>query len=139
MEKRKNGFTIVEILVVIILISLIATLIAPKMFKELGAQKAKIAKAKMATIEGAIGRFYLDCERFPDESVGLEELIVCPSGLEDKWKGAYLKKSDLLDPWNNSYIYVASGQVNPGNFDLISYGADGAEGGEGDNADIYND
>ena len=139
MKKRKNGFTIVEILVVIILISLIATLIAPRMFKGLSQQKAKLTKAKMATLENAINRFYLDCELFPDDAEGLDALLACPSGFEDKWKGPYLKKSDLLDTWGNPYIYVASGQVNVGGYDLISYGADGAEGGEGDNADIYND
>jgi general secretion pathway protein G len=139
MKKRKNGFTIVEILVVIILISLIATLIAPRMFKSLGQQKAKLTKAKMATLENAVNRFYLDCDRYPDDSEGLEAMLVCPSGLEDKWKGPYLKKSDLLDAWGNPYIYRAAGEVNQGSYDLISYGADGVEGGEGDNADIYND
>ena len=127
-----------EILVVIILISLIATVIVPKMFQGMGEQKAKISKAKMATLENAIGRFYLDCERYPDDSEGLEALIACPSGLEEKWKGPYLKQSDLLDAWKNPYVY----SINPGNasgFVLMSYGADGVEGGEGDNADIYND
>ncbi len=62
-----------------------------------------------------------------------------PAGLEEKWNGPYLKKSQLLDPWGNPYIYMREGQVNPGSFDLISYGADGQQGGEGENADIVND
>lgn len=139
MRKSKKGFTIVEILVVIILISLIATVIVPKMFKGIGEQKARLTKAKMATLETAVQRFYLDCERYPDDSEGLEALLTPPSGLEDFWKGPYLKASDLLDAWKNPYIYVANGTINPGSFDLISYGADGVEGGEGDNADIVND
>jgi general secretion pathway protein G len=139
MKKTKKAFTIVEMLVVIILISLIASLIVPRMFRGLGEQRAKIAKAKMSNIENAINRFYLDCGRYPDESAGLQELVVAPQGLEEKWKGPYLKKSELLDPWDHPYVYVENGQVNPGSFDLISFGADGVEGGEGDNADIYND
>ncbi len=138
MRTSKKGFTIVEMLVVIILISLIATMVVPKMFQGMGEQKAKISKAKMATLENAIGRFYLDCERFPDDSEGLEALIVCPSGLEEKWKGAYLKQSDLKDAWGNPYGYSISPGTATG-FILISYGADGAEGGDGDNADIFND
>lgn len=127
-----------EILVVIILISLIATVIVPKMFTGMGEQKAKISKAKMAMLETALGRFYLDCERYPDDSEGLDVLINCPSGMEEKWKGAYLKASDLLDAWKNPYVY----SINPGSasgFVIMSYGADGVEGGEGDSADILND
>jgi len=138
MRKNKKGFTIVEILVVIILISLIATMIVPQMFKGMGEQKARISKAKMATIETAIGRFYLDCERYPDDSEGLESLINCPSGLEEIWKGPYLRPSELLDAWKNPYVYITSSSAATG-YVLISYGQDGVEGGEGDNTDIYND
>lgn len=128
-----------EVLVVIVLLALIASVYVPRMFRGMGEQKKKMARTKMANIESAIITFYLDCERYPDESVGLEELITPPADLEDKWKGPYLKRSELLDTWGNPYIYVEQGGVNPGSFDLISYGADGIEGGEGDDADIYND
>lgn len=138
MRKSKKGFTIVEILVVIILISLIATVIVPRMFQGIGAQRAKITKAKMATLETALGRFYLDCDRYPDDSEGLDVLVNCPSDLTEKWKGPYLKQSDLLDAWQNPYVYSANAS-NASGFVLMSYGADGVEGGEGDNADIYND
>lgn len=76
---------------------------------------------------------------YPDDSEGLEALVTAPAGLEEKWTGPYLKKSELLDPWNNPYQYRSEGEVNPGSFDIFSFGADGTEGGEGDNADIYND
>jgi len=66
-------------------------------------------------------------------------LIVPPADLEEKWNGRYLKPSQLVDPWDNPYIYVAEGEINPGSYDLISLGADGVDGGEGDNTDIYND
>ncbi len=128
-----------EVLVVIVLLALIASVYVPKMFSGMGKQKSIMAKAKMANIESAIITFYLDCERYPDESVGLEELITPPADLEEKWKGPYLKQSQLLDPWDNPYIYIEQGEINPGSFDLISYGADGTEGGEGDDADVYND
>jgi general secretion pathway protein G len=139
-NKNKKAFTIIELLVVVVIISLLVAFVAPKMFKGLGKQKTKIARAKMALIESAIGKFQLECGRLPDDSQGLEELRVAPADMEeDKWGGPYLKKSDLLDPWDNPYIYVEEGRVNPGSFDLISFGADGQEGGDGDNADIYND
>ena len=139
MKRKEKAFTLVEVLVVIILLSMIATLIVPKMFKGLGEQKRKIAKAKMANIESAIGRFYLDCGRFPDEAEGLEELIAAPAELEEKWKGPYLKRSELLDPWEIPYDYREEGEINPGSYDLISLGADGSEGGEGDAEDVFND
>lgn len=109
MKRKEKAFTLVEVLVVIILLSMIATLIVPKMFKGLGEQKRKIAKAKMANIESAIGRFYIDCGRFPDEAEGLEELLVAPAELEEKWKGPYLKRSELLDPWEIPYDYRGKG------------------------------
>jgi general secretion pathway protein G len=138
-KRREKAFTLVELLVVILIISLIATVISRRLFTGLGKAKRDIAKAKMANIESAIGRFYIDCGRYPDDSETLEALIVAPSELEEKWNGPYLKRSELLDPWDNQYDYIEEGQVNPGSFDLISYGADGQEGGEDDNEDIYND
>ena len=138
-KKKDKGFTLVEVLVVIVLLALIASIYVPRMFKGLGEQRRKAARTQMANIESAIIRFNLDCGRYPDESVGLEELIVPPADLEEKWKGPYLKRSELLDPWESPYMYIEEGQINPGSFDLISYGADKEEGGEGDNEDIYND
>jgi general secretion pathway protein G len=139
-NRRKNkAFTLVELLVVIVLLALIASVYVPRMFRGMGEQKRKVARTKMANIESAILQFQLDCGRYPDESLGLEELITLPEDLEGKWKGPYLKASQLLDPWDNPYIYIEEGEMNPGSFDLISYGADGAESGEGDDEDIYND
>jgi general secretion pathway protein G len=138
-ERKRDAFTLVELMVVILIISMLAAFVAPRMFKGLGKAKSQIAKAKMAIIEDALGRFYIDCGRYPDDSEGLEVLLVAPADLEEKWNGRYCKASELLDPWGNPYIYVAEGQYNPGSFDLISFGADGTEGGEGDNADIVND
>ncbi len=142
--KRKNrnrkGFTLVELLVVVLIIGMLAAFAAPRMFSVIGKTKADLSKAKMAIIENALARFYIDCGRYPEDSEGLESLITPPADMEEgKWNGPYLKASDLADQWGNPYIYVAEGEVNPGSFDLISLGGDGAEGGEGDNADIVNE
>jgi general secretion pathway protein G len=134
--RRQKAFTIVELLVVILIISMLAVFVAPRMFRGLGKTKRDIAKAKMAIIEQAVGTFYIDCGRYPDV---LDELIIRPEGLEEKWNGPYCKQSELLDPWENPYVYRPEGEITPGYFDLISYGADGQRGGEGDDADIYND
>lgn len=141
-KRKETGFTLVELLVVILIISLIAVFFGRRTFKRLGKAKRDIARAKMAIIEDALGRFYLDCDRYPDDVEGLDLLlsVVPPEDVEeDKWNGPYLKRSELLDPWNNPYAYRAEGEITPGSYDLISFGADGQEGGEGDNEDIYND
>lgn len=138
-KERNKAFTLVELLVVIIILSLLAGLVAPRMLKRVSKAKKDLARPKMTIIESALERFGLDCGQYPDDSMGLDALLIAPSGLEDKWNGPYLKPSQLLDPWDNPYIYVAEGEINPGSYDLISFGADGTDGGEGDNEDIYND
>ena len=138
-KRKRKGFTLVELLVVIVIISLLAAFVAPDVFKRLSGAKLDLARPKMAIIEDALQRFAVDCGRFPDDSEGLNALLEPPADLEDKWNGAYLKRSQLLDPWENPYIYVAEGEINPGSYDLVCLGADGEDGGEGDNADIFND
>ena len=136
MKRNEKAFTIVELLVVILIISMLAVFVAPRMFRVLGKAKRDLAMPKMKIIESALERFSIDCGRYPEE---LEELIAAPADIEEKWSGPYLKRSELLDPWDNPYIYVEEGEINPGGFDLISLGADGQEGGEGNDEDVYND
>jgi len=139
-NRKRKAFTLVELLVVVLIITMLAAFVAPRMFSGIGKTKADLSKAKMAIIENSLARFYIDCGRYPDDSEGLEVLVLPPSDMEDgKWNGPYLKRSDLLDLWDNPYIYIAEGEYNPGSFDLVSLGADAMDGGEGDNADIIND
>jgi len=139
-SRRRNGFTLIELMVVVLIIALLAGFAAPPVLNKLRGAKVNLAKPKMTLIENALKSFEFDCGRLPDDSEGgLEALLTAPPELEDKWNGPYLKASQLLDPWGNPYIYVQEGQYNPGSFDLICLGADGQEGGEGENADIVND
>jgi general secretion pathway protein G len=108
------------------------------MFGKLGKAKHDIARSKMAIVEKAIEEFAIDCGRYPYESEGLDALIEVPDELEEEWQGRYCKPSDLLDPWGNEYIYIEDGIENVGSYDIISYGKDNEEGGEGESADIIN-
>lgn len=140
-KKRKNkAFTLVELLVVIVILSMLAVFAAPKLFHYIGKSQKDLTKPSLAFVEDAIERFAIDCGRYPDDSEGLQVLLVMPDDIEEgKWSGPYLKASQLNDPWGNPIVYQAEGVANPGSYDLISYGADGEEGGEGENEDIYND
>jgi general secretion pathway protein G len=139
-RESARGFTLIELMVVILIIAMLGTFVAPNVMNRFRKAKADLAKPRMAVIENALKSFEFDCGRLPDESEGgLEALMTAPPELEEKWNGPYLKQSQLLDPWGNPYIYVREGQYNPGSFDLICLGADGQEGGEGENADIVND
>jgi general secretion pathway protein G len=138
-KQKRKAFTLIELLVVIIIIAMLAGFVAPKLMQRVGKAKKDLARPKMAIIESALERFGLDCGQYPDDSDGLDALLIAPAGLEERWNGPYIKVSQLLDPWDNPYIYVAEGEINPGSYDLVSLGADGTEGGEGDAEDIFND
>jgi general secretion pathway protein G len=139
MKKERKGFTLVEILVVIAIIALIGSFALPTITKRLGFAKKSLVKSKMTLIEGALDQFMIDCGRYPADDEGLEFLIVPPEELAEKWAGPYLKRSQIIDPWNNPYMYIEEGTVNIGSYDIMSFGADGVEGGEGDDADVFND
>lgn len=139
MNGRKKGFTIIELIVVISIISLLVVFVAPKMFRQLGQARKDLVIPRMKIVEDALERFAINCGRYPDDSEGLGALLSMPGGLEEKWRGPYLKKRQLLDPWDNPIVYEAPGELNVGDYVLISYGADGMAGGEGDNEDITNE
>jgi len=138
-KQIRKAFTLVELLVVIVIISMLAAFAAPKLYQYVAKSKQDLARPRLVLVEDALEKFIIDCGRYPDDSEGLDALLVAPADLEEKWRGPYLKAKQLNDTWDNPIVYRAEGEVNPGSYDLISLGADGEEGGEGANADIYND
>ncbi len=130
---KRSGFTIIEIMVVVVIIGVLAALVLPSFVGRIGQAKSSVAKQKLANIEQAIELFYTDCGRYPEE---MDELFEPPSDLEDKWHPPTIKRKDTIDPWERPYIYEYPG--NNGVYDVYSLGADGTEGGEGENADIVN-
>jgi len=131
---RRAGFTLIELMVVIIILGLLAALVVPRMFGRVGQAKQKAASAQIELFGTALDSFRLDAGRYPTTAEGLEALLTRPSGVEE-WNGPYLKKSEVpLDPWGKPYHYESPG--NHGEYDLYSYGRDAVEGGEGEDKDI---
>ena len=132
--RRQRGFTILEIVIVFILIAGIMAFVGPKIFEQLGRAKSQEARIKMQHVAGQIELYRLEVGRYPEN---LQALVKQPAGV-DKWNGPYIKEPDLKDPWGNDYRYTVPGQGKGKGFDLVSLGADGKEGGEGENKDITN-
>ena len=135
MKWTKRGFTLVEIMIVIIIIGLIAALVAPRFFGKLSTAKLKAAKAQIELLGTALDTFRLDVGRYPTSEEGLKALREKPSGAEN-WQGPYLPKEIPLDPWGALYVYKSPGEKEE--YDLIAYGLDKAPGGTGENEDIVN-
>jgi general secretion pathway protein G len=137
MKDRKNerGFTLVELLIVMIILGLLAALVAPRMFGKVGKSKQKAAQSQIALFETAIDAYRLDMGNFPSADQGLMALRVKPEG-ESNWDGPYLPKEIPLDPWGHPYEYRYPGEH--GDYDILSYGADGQPGGEDEDADVVN-
>jgi general secretion pathway protein G len=137
---NKKGFTLLEIIVVVFIISLLAAIVAPKIIGRTDDARIAQAKVQIKNFETAIKLFKLDNGFYPTTEQGLEALVEMPvSGqIPQKYReGGYIEQKKVpLDPWGNPYIYICPGIH--GDYDLISYGADGKEGGEGKNADIDN-
>jgi len=131
--RNNSGFTLVELLVVMIIIGLLAALVGPRFIRQEEKAKVKAAKAQIELLSTALDTFRLDVGRYPTSQEGLEALRTQPGGVE-RWDGPYLKKDVPLDPWGKAYLYKSPGDHGP--FDILSYGADGTAGGDGDNRDI---
>jgi general secretion pathway protein G len=130
----EQGFTLVEMLVVIAIIGLIMGLIGPRVLNYLSESKVKAAKIQIQSFESALDLFNLDAGRYPSTAEGLTALVRRTPGLA-AWNGPYLRGGNVPnDPWNNPYVYRAPGEH--GAYDIVSYGADGQEGGSGVAADI---
>jgi len=133
---RKAGFTLIEMLVVLTIIGLIMGLVGPKVLNYLSDARVKAARIQIMSFANALDLYSLDVGHFPSSQEGLEALVKRPSGATI-WNGPYLKGGAVpTDPWHNAYIYAAPGSHGP--YDLLSYGADGHEGGDGAAADIAN-
>jgi general secretion pathway protein G len=132
------GFTLIEILVVVAVLSVLAALVAPNVFQHLGTAKDAAARSQMEMVGAALDAYRLDNGRYPTTAQGLAALRQEPT-LEPRprnWRGPYLRRDIPLDPWGNPYLYLSPGDANPQGYDLVSLGADGAPGGEGENADL---
>jgi general secretion pathway protein G len=131
--RNNSGFTLIELLVVMIIIGLLAALVGPRFIRQEEKAKLKAARAQIELLSTSLDTYRLDVGRYPTSEEGLDALLRKP-GSVDKWDGPYLKKDVPLDPWSKAYVYKSPG--DHGAFDLLSYGADGMAGGEGDNRDI---
>jgi general secretion pathway protein G len=129
------GFTLLELLVVIVIIGLLAAYVGPRYFSQIGKSETTIARTQIEAFEKALDQFRIDIGRFPTTEEGLNALMVRPVD-GAKWNGPYLRKTVPNDPWGRPYIYRAPG--SKGDFDITSYGKDGTPGGTGDNADVTN-
>ena len=129
-----HGFTLIELLVVLAILGMIVGLVGPRVMKHIGTAKSDTARLQVADLGAALDLFYLDNGRYPTTQEGLGALVQKPAEL-DNWNGPYLKKKSIpKDPWEQDYQYQSPGQN--GEYDLFSYGADNAPGGEKENRDI---
>ena len=128
-----RGFTLLELLVVMVIIGLLAGYVGPKLFAQIGKSEIKVAKAQVDALQKALDQYRLDAGRYPSTQQGLAALMAKPAD-EARWQGPYLAKAVPPDPWGRPYAYRAPGQH--GEYDLYTLGRDGAPGGEGDNADV---
>jgi len=127
-RRRQQGFTLIEILVVMAIIAMLAIMVAPNIFNQQAGAMRDVALSEISTLEGALDTYRLDVGEYPDSLDGLEE----DNTNGARWNGPYLRRGVPDDPWDNPYAYESNGRE----FTLISYGADGDRGGEGDDADI---
>ena len=128
-----RGFTLLELLVVIVIIGLLAGYVAPRYFAQVGKSEVQVARAQIDALEKALDQYRLDTRHYPNADQGLTALVDRP-GDEPSWNGPYLRKAVPNDPWGHAYVYRTPGEKSE--FDLFSYGRDGKPGGSGEDADI---
>jgi general secretion pathway protein G len=130
-----TGFTLLELLVVMVIIGLLAGYVGPRYFSQIGKSEVGAARAQIDGFDKALDQYRLDVGHYPTTDQGLAALNIQPAN-EPKWRGPYLKKAVPSDPWGNAYVYKQPGEH--GEYDLLSYGKDGVPGGSGEAADITN-
>jgi general secretion pathway protein G len=133
-NNREDGFTLVELLVVLGIIALLAAVVAPQVIRYVSDARVETAKVQLKNIESALELYYLDAKQYPTTEQGLDALVSAPAGVED-WQGPYIKlKKGIVDPWGQTFSYKQPGEH--GALDLFTLGRDKAAGGEGENKDI---
>ncbi len=130
---KYQGFTLLELLVVMVIIGLLVSIVGPRLFNQISQSEIKTAKAQIDALKKSLDVYRLDTGHYPDQESGLNALLTAPAN-EPKWQGPYLQKELPLDPWQHAYVYRNPGER--GEVDVVSLGADGRPGGEAVNADI---
>jgi len=130
-----TGFTLLELLVVVVILGLLAGYVAPRYFSQIGKSEVQVAKAQIDSFEKALDLYRIDVSSYPSTEQGLQALVEKPTGATN-WSGPYLKKTVPLDPWGHPYVYRAPGEKRE--YDIVSYGRDGKPGGNGQDADLGN-
>jgi general secretion pathway protein G len=134
--RAHHGFTLLELVMVLVIIGVILAMVGPRVFTNLGRANTEVAKTKIEQIGGQLELFKLDTGRYPSTQEGLNALLSAPSGLAN-WNGPYIRDQKMLkDAWSRDFVYRSPGEKDA--YDLLSLGADGKEGGEGENRDIRN-
>lgn len=134
-RRKRRGFTLLELLVVMVIIGLLVGYVGPKYFSQIGKSEVKATRAQINALGKALDQFRLDNGHYPSTEQGLVALVERPVN-EAKWDGPYLNKSVPPDPWGKPYVFIMPGEH--GEYDLLSYGKDGKPGGEGEAAEITN-
>lgn len=134
-RSRQSGFTLMELLVVLAILGLLMSLVGPQVLNQLGGAKTKTAGIQIKDLEQALEMYKLDVGRFPSTAQGLNSLVTKPADASG-WNGPYLKKNVPQDPWKREYHYKYPG--DKGELDIFTYGANGAPGGDGEDADVGN-
>ena len=128
----QKGFSLIELMIVMVILGLIASFVGPNLFKKLGMAKQKTAKTQIEMLMATLDAYRLDIGHYPSQQAGLDALVVNPG--EEKWDGPYLTKALPNDPWGNPYNYQFPGEY--GEVDIYSYGADNQPGGDKENEDV---
>jgi len=132
-QRRTRGFTLLELLVVMVIIGLLAGYVGPKLFAQIGKSETKVTRAQIDALQKALDPYRIDIGRYPNSEQGLAALVQRPVD-EPRWTGPYLAKAVPADPWGRPYLYTSPG--SHGDYDLQSLGKDGQPGGDGDDADL---